>query len=210
MNHQRFREAMRRGLPFGLVAIAFFIYATAVLILHPGQRNDFIPERSSLAAAASNLYYGAPLGKVYSGVLDQFLIMNVPFERSVAEVVNQQVVPGALLATTADGNGIGYIVFSKIGMRLFGPHTLSVALLMLVTMGLSAAVLVWRFPDRRSLVALLYFTTLTAMLFTPLEWFDPYKIQYSIAAPERSSRCWNAARTSPNASRRSQNDARTS
>ena len=56
-------------VPIGLAALSFFIYACAALIVSKDQRNDFIPERSSIAAAVSNVAYRAPLGKVYSAVL---------------------------------------------------------------------------------------------------------------------------------------------
>jgi hypothetical protein len=64
---------VRTWTPIGLVALSFFIYGCAALIVSKDQQNDFIPERSSIAAAVSNVAYRAPLGKVYSGVLEQFL-----------------------------------------------------------------------------------------------------------------------------------------
>src|SRR4051812_40621083 len=73
-------KRMRIWIPIGLVALSFFIYAYAVLIVSRDQQNDFIPERSSIAAAVSNVAYGAPLGKVYSGVLAQLLDFKVPLD----------------------------------------------------------------------------------------------------------------------------------
>jgi hypothetical protein len=37
---------VRTSIPIGLVALSFFIYACAVLIVSNDQQNDFIPERS--------------------------------------------------------------------------------------------------------------------------------------------------------------------
>ena len=68
-----FYNRVRTWIPIGLVAPSFFIYGGAALIVSKNQQNDFIPERSSIAAAVSNVAYRAPLGKVYSAVLEQFL-----------------------------------------------------------------------------------------------------------------------------------------
>jgi hypothetical protein len=43
--------------PKGTIALSFFIYAAAVL--NAQQQNDFMPQRSSVAAAVSNVFYGA-------------------------------------------------------------------------------------------------------------------------------------------------------
>jgi hypothetical protein len=82
--------------------------------------------------------YGAPLGKVYSGVLAQVLDFKVPLDKTLAEAARQEVLPGNLLGSTMDGNGIGYIVVASLSMRLLGLHTLSIVLAMLTLMGVSA------------------------------------------------------------------------
>jgi hypothetical protein len=164
----------------GLVASSFFIYACAALIVASDQYNDFTPERSSIAAAISNVAYGAPLGKVYSGVLAQVLDFKVPLDKTLAEAARQEVLPGNLLGSTMDGNGIGYIVVASLSMRLLGLHTLSIVLAMLTLMGVSAMVFSWRFPDRRAVVVLLYFSSLTIMLFTPLVWQPAYSLNMTI------------------------------
>jgi hypothetical protein len=161
---------MRTWIPLALVAASYFIYACAAVIVGQNQQNDFIPERSSIAAAVSNVAYGAPLGKVYAGVLARFLEMDVPLDKTMEQTARQAVPPGALLGSTSDGNGIGYIVLASVGMRLFGLHTSSLVLSMLATMGISALAFLWRFRDPRAVVVILYFTSLTVMLFTPLVW----------------------------------------
>jgi hypothetical protein len=172
--------SMRIWIPMGLVASSFFIYACAALIVASDQYNDFTPERSSIAAAISNVAYGAPLGKVYSGVLAQVLDFKVPLDKTLAEAARQEVLPGNLLGSTMDGNGIGYIVVASLSMRLLGLHTLSIVLAMLTLMGVSAMVFSWRFPDRRAVVVLLYFSSLTIMLFTPLVWQPTYSLNMTI------------------------------
>jgi hypothetical protein len=49
----------QRWLSVVLVAASFFIYAAAALIVQHQQKSDFIPERSSIAAAVSNVVYRA-------------------------------------------------------------------------------------------------------------------------------------------------------
>jgi len=159
---------------------SFLIYACGVLIVYQQQRNEFLPERSSIAAAVSNVVYGAPLGTVYSGVLARFLDVTVPLDRTFAQARGRELPTGSLLGSTTDGNGIGYIVVASLSMRLFGPYASSAVLAMLVLMGLSALLFVWRYPDGRSVVVVLYFTVLTIMLFTPLVWNSPDRVPYPI------------------------------
>ena len=167
-------------VPIGLAALSFFIYASAALIVSRGQQNDFIPERSSIAAAVSNVAYRAPLGKVYSAVLEQFLDFKIPMDKTLAQAERQEIPRGALLGSTSDGNGIGYIVVASLGMRLFGLHSSSLLLSMLALMGISALAFLWRFRDQRAVVVILYFTSLTVMLLTPLVWNPPYALNMTI------------------------------
>ena len=139
-------------VPIGLAALSFFIYASAALIVSRGQQNDFIPERSSIAAAVSNVGYGAPLGKVYSAVLERFLDFKIPMDKTLAQAERQEIPREALLGSTSDGNGIGYIVVASLGMRLFGLHSSSLLLSMLALMGISALAFLWRFRDQRAVV----------------------------------------------------------
>src|SRR5262245_53341024 len=172
--------SMRIWIRMGLVASSFFIYACAALIVASDQYNDFTPERSSIAAAISNVAYGAPLGKVYSGVLAQVLDFKVPLDKTLAEAARQEVLPGNLLGSTSDGNGIGYIVVASVGMRLFGLYTSSLVLSMLGLLGFSALAFLWRFRDQRAVVVILYFTSLTVMIFTPLVWNPFYALNMTI------------------------------
>jgi hypothetical protein len=162
-----------------MIAASFVIYATAVLIIHKQQRNDFFPERSSIAAAVSNVVYGAPLGTVYSGLLEKFLDFRAPLDETLAQAARQEVAQGTLLRATADGNGIGYMVITSVSMRLFGLHGSSSVMGMLILMGISAFAFVWRYRDERAAVVILYFTSLTVMLFTPIVW-SQYATQISI------------------------------
>ncbi len=161
-----------------MVLASFLIYAVAALTVHREQRNDFMQERSSIGAAVSNVVYSARFGTVYSGVLDRLLDFATPLEQTLATMPQQP--PGALRGSTADGNGIGYIAVATAGMRLFGLHTSSMVLAMLWLMGISALAFLWRFPDQRIVVVILYFTSLTIMLFTPLVWNSFYAHNISV------------------------------
>jgi hypothetical protein len=169
------RYRISSGVALLSALISFAIYATLVFLLHPAQNDNFLPERSSFAAAASNVYYEAPLGKVYSGVLARFFETSpsgatLPIEQLLAEAAQNQIMRGPIQANTVDGNGIGYIIVADIGFRLFGPHVASVVGTMLLLMGISAAAFFFRFRDQRTVVVILYFTSLTIMLFTTLVW----------------------------------------
>ena len=153
-----------------MLVAAFLIYAAAALVVHRDQKNLFLPERSSIAAAVSNVVYGAPLGKVYSGLLDKFLTFDVPMTQTLAQAAHHELEPGALRGATADGNGIGYILVASASMCLFGPHVSSIVLGMLILMGVSILAFLWRYRDERALVVILCFVSLTVMLFTPMVW----------------------------------------
>jgi hypothetical protein len=172
----------RIGLPwpFAAVSAAFLIYACACLSAGQRQEQDFVPERSSIAAAVSNVAYGAPVGSLYTGVLERFLDFKTPLNTTLQHAERHEMLPGALQATITDGNGIGYVVVASLGMRVFGLRTTSLILGMLALMALSAAVFIWRFHDRRMVVVVLYFTTLTVMLLTPLVWSPPYATNLTI------------------------------
>jgi hypothetical protein len=172
--------AQLSALPSALAAVSFFIFASAGFLTHLQQRNEFIPERSSLAAAVSNVVYHAPLGKVYAGVLARFLELDVSFEQSMAQAARGEIPPGELLGTTADGNGIGYMTLAAVSMRLFGTNVTAPVVGMFVLMGISALAFVWRFRARNTVVVVLYFFALTVMLLTPLSFVPAYIANFVI------------------------------
>lgn len=173
------RTAGNRSRPWIAVlsaAVSFAIYAAAVLVIQPEQQNKICCEQSSLAAVVSNVYYGAPFGTVHVGVLDRFLDGKTPSDQALLEASRREIPPGPLLPTTADGNGIGLMVVANIGIRLFGPYPKSAVLMVLVLAGISAFAFLMRFKGRHAVVALLNFTALTALLFSPLAWNPAYVI----------------------------------
>ncbi len=168
-----------RWFPCASAVLAVLIFAAAVLILHRQQHNYFNIERSSLAAASSNVYAGAPFGEVYTGILARFL-ESKPMNESLAAVQRGEVPRGQLQGSTTDGNGIGYTMVSSIGMRLFGPNLLSGVLMLLLMLAASAAAFLWRFGERYSLAVVLAFTVLTVMLFSRLVWDPEQAIQIPV------------------------------
>lgn len=158
-----------------MAVVSFFVYAITVLILPRDLENQFATERSSIAAAASEVVYRAPFATLYSGILDHFLSpagLIAPLRQALAELPRQGTPPGVLLKTTIDGNGVGYIFVATTAFRLFGLHAWALPIIMLALMGLSAAVFLHRFSGRFAGVVIIYFSALTVMLFTPLVW-DP-------------------------------------
>ena len=73
----------------------------------------------------------------------------IPMDKTLAQAERQEIPRGALLGSTSDGNGIGYIVVASLGMRLFGLHSSSLLLSMLALMGISALAFLWHFRDKR-------------------------------------------------------------
>ena len=163
-----------------MLAILSFVIYTSTLFVLPQVRNSlYCCEQNSVAAAISNVQYGARLGSLYSGVYD-YLIQRFdkPLEEALRDARSPEVgLPaaplGELFKTTRDGNGIGYPLVATVAFGLFGLHSWGLILMMLALMALSAAAFLRRFPGPAyRAVVTLYFTTLTFMLFTPLVW-DP-------------------------------------
>ena len=152
--------------------ISFFLYAATLFALPQMRDIPLCCELSSLAAAVSNVVYKAPLGTVYSEVLQGFLPDSAgnwaPILQTLSKARWAGVGPGGLLKTTADGNGVGYVVFATAALRLFGLHLWALPAFMLVLMGISGIVFLRRFSSDLAGVVVLYFCTLTVMLFTPL------------------------------------------
>lgn len=162
------------------IVASFFIYAWAALVVDRQQQNEFGPERSSIAAAASHDYYGAPLGMVYSGVFDVVVGQKVTLDEALAQAAQRSIPPGELKGSTTDGNGIGYILHATISMELFGPRMSSVVLGMLCLMAVSAIAFICRFRDARAAVVVLYFTALTVMLYTALVWNPTFRVLFPV------------------------------
>ena len=182
------KQARRNSrLVVALAVLAFVIYACTVFIL-PQVRNSLACcESSGIAAAISNIRYGAPLGSLYSGTFGYF---NDRIYEPLSQTLEQAQIPGAglpatpsgaLYATTRDGNGIGYPLLATAAFRLFGIHAWALQLTMLLLMALSAAAFLWRFHSAAFAgVVTLYFTALTVMLFTSVVWEPRWQIQIAV------------------------------
>jgi hypothetical protein len=182
-NHAR-RDSI---IAVALALLAFVIYGCTVFILPQVRNSPSYCEHSGVAAAISNIMYGAPLGSLYSGTFSYFTDrMNEPLRQTL----EQAQTPGAglpatpsgvLYATTRDGNGIGYPLVATAAFRLFGMHAWALQLTMLLLMALSAAAFLWRFHTAAFAgVVTLYFTALTVMLFTGLVWEPLWEGQVAV------------------------------
>jgi hypothetical protein len=173
------------GIGIVLAVASFLIYATIIFSQPQVSDNTYPCERSSVAAAITNVVYGKPVGTVYKGVLDRFLeTFNTPLAqvlRGTREASAPLPLPsGELLKTTEDGNGVGYPIVATAAFRLFGVNAWALSLAMLMLMALTAALFVWRFPELACVVTL-YFVALTVMLFTRLGWDPVYAVQIPVA-----------------------------
>jgi len=164
-----------------LTLLSFLIYAANLFLLPEARDAAFAVERSSVAAAVSNAAYGAQFGTVYSEVLEQFLRhIDAPLQRDLEGTAESGAPRGEVMKTIHDGYGVGYVVVATIAFRLFGLHFWSLPLMMLCLMALSAIAFLWRFGDDAADIAILYFSALTAMLFTTLVWDPAISLQISI------------------------------
>ncbi len=151
-----------------LAIASFVIYAAAVTVLREHRYSEYHAERFGLAAAVSNSVYGAPIGTIYSGLLKSFVYKPGHIQQTLEETARGGVETGPLLAANPDGIGIGYTVITTLAMRLFGPHLSSLTFAVIGFMGISTLAFLLRYRDDRVFFALLYFFSLTMMLFTPL------------------------------------------
>jgi hypothetical protein len=170
-----------------LVVFSFVIYTCTVFTLPQVQNSRYCCEQSSVAAAISNVNYGARLGTLYSGVFDYLVDrLDKPLEEALAEARAPGIglpaaPPGELFKTTRDGNGIGYPLVATVAFNLFGLHSWALTVLMLALMAVSAMTFLWRFPNPvYGGVVVLYFATLTGMLFTSLVWDPSYEVNIAV------------------------------
>ena len=174
--HGRFRDLLGLVFPdhastsirIGLAIGSFIIYAAAVMVLREHRYSQYGAEQFELAAAVSNLVYGAPIGTIYSGLLQPFVYKPGPVQQTLEETARGGSETGPLLMAVPDGNGIGYTIVATLAMRLFGLHLSSLTLALITIMGLSTFLFLLRYQDDRVFVVVLYFFALTIMLFTPL------------------------------------------
>jgi hypothetical protein len=163
-----------------LAALSFLIYVCTVFSLPQQSDNPFNVERTSLAAAVSNIVYRARLGRLYSGALEGFF---ATIERPLRQVFDEWPPDrqrGNLVGVSTDGNGVGYVLAATMAMRLFGLHAVSLPLFTAALMGLSALMLLWRFHGDFAGLVVLYFCSLTVLLFTMVVWDPAYAEQIAV------------------------------
>jgi hypothetical protein len=163
------------------------IYAATVVALPQVRDNSYPCERSSIAAAVTNVLYGQRVGTVYSGILDLYLkSFDVPLEKLLRDtpgIGSDHPTPpaGYLMKTTGDGNGVGYLVVASAAFRVFGLHAWALPLAMLILMVVSAALFLRRHSGALAGVVTTYFAALTVMLFTPLMTVPAYASNIPVA-----------------------------
>src|SRR5208282_4169581 len=92
----------------------------------------------------------------------------LPMQQALEETARGRSETGPLLTANPDGNGIGYTLFATLAIRLFGVHLSSLTFAFLCLMGISTFAFLLRYQDDRVFFVLLYYFSLTIMLFTPL------------------------------------------
>lgn len=172
------RVNLLRKTPVGvaLSLASFALYATIALFLPQLQDSAYRVERDSIAAAVTNMVFGARPGVADSELLG---IYRKSVDASLQKVLDQTKAaapdmraagPKPRISAIRDGNGVGYLVFATIAFRLLGLHSWALPLLMIAFMGCSAAAFIARFGHNFANVVILYFSALTLMLFLPVVW----------------------------------------
>jgi len=172
----RFRDVLRLVSPdhistsirLALAIGSFIIYAAAVMVLREHRFSQYRAEQFDVAAAVSNLVYGAPIGTVYSGLLQPFVYKPGHIQQTLEETAHGGSETGPLLMVNPNGAVIGYTVITTLAMHLFGLHLSALTFALICFMGISTFAFLLRYRDDRAFVVLLYFFSLTIMLFTPL------------------------------------------
>src|SRR5215216_4061562 len=178
----RSRNFLVRGrIPVALAILSFATYLWAALLLHQQNQGGgaYIIERSSLAAAVSNVVYGAPLGAVFSEILTSFLTFVTPIDILIEQLAGGAA-PSRLASVVQDGTGLGYVVFATLAMHIFGPRLSAIIWLYFIFVAISALAFLWRYRDERLVALPLYFSSLTIMLFTPLTSNPVYLAQSAV------------------------------
>ena len=156
-----------------LLALAsLVIYTFAVLSLQQDRSTRWYVEfDGAFSTALSNVVSCAPLGLVY-GPIEHFLtaLHDPPMENAGVNTLAARKIATTprQLTLRLDGNGIGYVIFATMAMKLFGPHIYSAIYFFLLLVGVSAIIYLARFRDQRLLLMPATFTILTVMLITPL------------------------------------------
>jgi hypothetical protein len=158
-----------------LAAASFLLYAIAAIIAFYRMPTSWAPEYDlALPSAISNVVYGLQLGLTDSNVLTEFKntlgtedVTPASVEKAVAVIARGDISRGTAL-TTADGIGIGQVLFIDLAMRLFGPHLSSILYCFLCFMGISTLAFIGRYKGDRLIFVPAQFVALTCMLLTPL------------------------------------------
>jgi hypothetical protein len=167
-------------LPRALAVASFLIYAASIFALPQVRDSRYCCEQSSFAAAVSHIVYGSRVGSMYTGVFDLFMThFAEPLPQTLKEILAELPAqpPGRLSQTTLDGNGVGYPLVATAAFWLFGFHWWAPITVMLVLMAASLATFLRRFPPT---LVTLYFSGLTAMLFTVLVWNPAWRVQIPV------------------------------
>src|ERR1700746_566416 len=125
----------RPAIGIMLAALSFLIYVYTVLSFPQQRDNPFNVERTSLAAAVSNIVYRARLGRIYSGALERsFSTIERTLQQVLDEWSRDRQRRGILVGVCAAATGVGYILPATIAMSFFGLHALSLPLFTAVLM----------------------------------------------------------------------------
>lgn len=163
-------KAPRQSLfAFLLTGLVIALYICTVFSIPQNRLAEFGPERYTLAAAISHVFYGARFGKAFSNI-NQLLVdsQNKPLQATLDNLPNRGADLGTLAPAITDGVGVGFFLVAAAAMRLFGPHVWGLQLITIAAITISAFLFLLRFGGRYAAILILYFTILIFLEFTPI------------------------------------------
>jgi hypothetical protein len=151
-------------------ATAFLAYVVSIIWLHDAPKSAWqLEQQAAIPVAVSYVYYHAPFGSIDTGVWDAVLRnlrAGPSIDSFLGDIVQGDIHPGGIMATTIDGTALGYPLFATASLLLFGFRTISLVFGFAILLGTSVLVFLLRFRDGRALAIPIVFLALTVMLFT--------------------------------------------
>src|SRR5215210_5489977 len=92
----------RISMALAILSFAIYLFAAVLLYLKNQSVNGYGIERSSFAAAISNVAFDAPLGAVFSEVLTALLTFTTRIDTLIERVASGEA-PNRLVSATNDG-----------------------------------------------------------------------------------------------------------
>jgi hypothetical protein len=158
-----------------LAALSFALFAFAVISLQQARTIRFVVEEAGpIPAALSHYLFGARGALMDSGLRNFFLkkLVVLPAEQAVERAVRSDGNLTHRLAPLDDGTGVGTVILVMAAFALFGLHAHALSYLFLSILGISTAMFMLRFQDKRIMAIPVLFSAFAALLLSPMAYLS--------------------------------------